>query len=205
MKLLVPLYDLSYAPRVLAAAKRKPIAVIANIVDGPGLKPDKLWVKLIRDLVAAKAEVFGYIDLKDTDSHIRSKPDINADTVRWEQFYGVRSFFYDDWDFETIKPAITAGCIANPGWDTPTTFPITVIHETAGWCNVPVDERAGGSVVHRAKGPCAAIAMAERDFAKPLAHARRHKLAYFYAVATRDTLKAYDTLPPYFEALAAAV
>ncbi len=200
MMMIVPVYDLSYAEKVIAEAKKHPIAAILNVDDGPGRKLDKAWKTVSERLRNTGSEIYGYIDLKDKHSQIKPVTDINFDAVVWAQRYNATRYFYDNWGIETVKPPITKNCIANPGYDLRTTMPATVIHERNNWIAAAqrIEIKADGSIYMRSLGNRAVIAMNEHDLHKSIDWAAKLKMRYYYATERPDNLNAYDVLPSYF-------
>jgi hypothetical protein len=198
MKALIPLYDLSYSARVLAAAKvhGKKMAIIVNVNDGPGDSVDSRWLDVISQLRRLGCELYGYVDMVKwvgKTSIPRDASAIRSDLKGWEG-YGMYRAFYDDWqNGRTLKtPPVLNGCIANPGCDDKTNCSVTLVWETEKYLSSPK---------HKTPGNVAVFAMGESDFAPALSKAKERGVAYFYAVAASDTWAAYDKLPPYFDKL----
>jgi hypothetical protein len=200
MKLLIPLYELSYFPQVLTAAQQHPVAVIVNPNSGPGAKKDNDWLNAIQKLKKAGAQVFGYVDTQDWTEGSkqglnRPASAIRNDCGKFQLWYGINTFFYDDWNEKTpvgsgMIPNLGAS-IANPGFDLKTECGTTMIWE---------DGQYEKSKTSKVKGQ-AVIAMDQKDYRPALALAKKRKIDFFYAV-TGNGSTAYDKLPSYFDAMA---
>ncbi len=192
---LIPLYDLHYKDKVIAAAKRKHIAVIVNIDDGPGKKLDKDWLRVIKSLRQYDAEIFGYIDtvVWKGDKSSPSKL-IQQDVSNWSLMYGVSRYFYDDWQKEQaiVNPSFS---IANPGCDMKTSCSFTMVWETKGYLKSK-PSKVNGQVV---------FSMQDNNYIASAELARMRGVKYFYAVTAKDDWHAYDDLPKYFDQLIDAI
>jgi hypothetical protein len=202
MKLLIPLYDLSYFPQVLRAIQRRKqdgkAAVIANVDSGPGVKVDPAWTNALRQLRVLGVEVFGYVDLKDKQG--KPKLTIAEEVQKWGTWYGISKAFYDDYLASTSKIVLLmrGSSIANPGCDFASTCGFTVIHEDPGYLHSKPSAVKGQGV----------IAMGEKDYKPAMALARQRGVSYFYATDRVDSpgqWNAYDSLPSYFDQLVLAI
>jgi hypothetical protein len=208
MKLLIPLYDLSYFPQVLRAIQRRKqdgkVAVIANVDSGPGVKVDPAWTNALRQLRVLGVEVFGYVDLvlwdKDgNETGLLSGAKCDDQCLNWLSWYKVAQFFYDDYRTTTTKHLTVPDiCIANPGTNSLSICGFTVVHEAKNYLKSKVSLAKGQGV----------IAMGEKDYKPAMALARQRGVSYFYATDKSDSpgqWNAYDSLPSYFDQLVLAI
>lgn len=191
-ELLIPLYDLSYAPRVLKLATTRKISIILNVADGPGVTPDKLWQKLIRQFPATTTP-YAYVELvtwRGNKSTPRPLTDITRDCDRWKQIYGITRYFFDDYQTHTeTRLPNAANSIANPGQPKATTCGITVAWETENYL------KSKPSSI-----PTQAIfAMAQEDWRPAYNLATQRKIKLIFITPRPDNWHAYDKLPPYLE------
>lgn len=189
IKLIVPFYDLSYGDRIYKAAENTRMAVILNPNEGAGKNKDSYWVKAISKL--SKVDKFGYIDMvtwNGNKSTLRSKGDLNKEIENWKNWYGITSFFFDDWSEKCSLPQ-SVRCIANPGFNMNTPANYTVVWESEKYITSK-DPKKSNTII---------ISMRDNDYLNSFNLAKSRKASMFYAVEAKDDWSAYDKLPSYFE------
>lgn len=210
MRLLLPFYDLSYFPAILATARICPATIIANPWSGPGSVMDASWAKCIRQLQSLTSTlVLGYVDdiqfpndgphgkgLK--SSHPKTKQELESEITQYRRLYGINNIFLDD----VRRPPLLSNIAAlNPG--TLPAFPvpdktIIVTHESNGYLTSP----------HTKAIPTqyqAVIALKEPDYLRPLTLAHARGIGHFYASEQADGPKAYDRPARYLQDLAKVI
>ncbi len=191
--LIVPLYDLSYAGKVVEASKTSRIAVIVNVNDGPGTSRDGQWDKRIRSLRENKSILFGYVDRKawsGKNGKVRPTSAVNNDCKLWQSLYQIDAYFYDDWDEKSTKDVLNMDkSIANPGFELNTGCWATVVRETTGYLTARQS---------KVKNPII-FAMGEPSFKPVFDRAVAQKVFMVYSVKAGDDWKAYDRLPPFWD------
>lgn len=199
MKILIPLYDLSYAPQVIAALQRKrqPInaAVILNVDSGPGAKVDPSWLKVINTLRGLGVELFGYVDLKDPHGKPRTLQQVGQDMADWLMYGGVKHFYDDYYKGAKIPVLGILNAIANPGEDVASTCGYSMIWEAEGYLHSKPSNVKGQAV----------YALNEPNYRAAMDLAKSRGVSYFYATSSHDNPQAYDHLPPYFNEMILAL
>ena len=198
MQPLVPLYDLSYADKIVTAAKSYKIGVIVNPNDGPGTKVDSAWKKVISTLSANhNVTLFGYVDMvtwnsSGSNSTPKSLATLSKERQDWRDYYGVLKYFLDDWGSKMTRP-FSEVCIANPGCDMKTPCDYTLVWETDNYLKSKAASVDGGK--------SAVFSMHEKNYKDSLDLAKKRGIYWFYAVEAPDDWHAYDKLPSYFDDL----
>ncbi len=228
MKLLVPVYDLSYANAVRAAAQAGGhIVAIANPDSGPGRSGAVAgWKTAIKNLRNAGAQVLYYVDLVqwDGDQGIsvpgsgkkeKAEPTLKAEMDAYISRYGVPvGWFFDDlWDHTPgrasrlkklveYKPGLT---VANPGAGVSELYLATGVNVLVTWetKNYPTSQPAAWEAANPSR--VGAMAMKQNAFGPAHNVAKQRNISLFYATNATDDGQAYDQLPPYFAQMAAAV
>jgi hypothetical protein len=195
MKIIIPLYDLSYANQIINFSKKYKFVVIVNPNDGPGNKIDNQWLNVIKSLKSNSIEIYGYIDTVKWDSSNKSSPKTIPDMIKerdlYKQWYNVSKYFLDDYTEKTHKP-FNDESIANPGCDVKTDCEYTVIWETENYLHSSMQKNtpSNKSIV---------ISMNDRDYKSTMDLAKRRNIQYFYSVNAKDNWNAYNKLPSYLE------
>lgn len=228
MKLLVPVYDLSLVNAVCTAAQAGGhIAAIANPDSGPGRGNQATpgWKNAIAKLRASGAQVLYYVDLVQWDgdqgisvpsgSVEKSEATVKAEMDKYIARYGnpVGWFFDDLWDFTVARSArlkkfvqYKGGfTVANPGAGVSQNYLATGVNVLVTWETTGY-RTSQPAAWEASNGPrIGAMALGEAGYTQALNVAKARKVNLFYATNAGDDGAAYDELPPYFSAMAAAI
>ena len=217
---IVPLYiypDATSWGRVADAQRAHPgvtIVAVVNPNSGPGTIVDPAYTAGIQSLVSAGVTVIGYVH---TSYGQRAASAVRGDIDRWFTFYpAIDGIFFDEQNnipggegyyFRADAYARKRGAaftVANPGADTAESYvgtaDVVLIYERAG---LPALEGLGGWHERYAPEEFGIIPHAVA-FDPAFVALARNTAGYIYL--TPDTLpNPWDTLPPYFEQLVAAL
>jgi hypothetical protein len=154
MSILVPAYFYPSGPgrdewqRMLEAARKAPIVIIANPASGPGRRANPLYQDMIRRAVEAKITVIGYVS---TSYARRTIDEIREDCRRWMEFYPeISGFFLDEQTsdaehVENYRAYIAEAKAANPS--------ARIFTNPGTTCDQGYLSRAGVDVVCIFEGP----------------------------------------------------
>lgn len=226
-KLLVPAYfypsggGLKYWKQLMSAAGKVPVIAIANPASGPGTRVDPNYTTVIRDAIAAKVQVIGYVS---TSYAKRPIADVMADVDQWVAFYpSIQGIFFDEQTSSadqmeyylalkrhTLTKIPKAFVVTNPGTECAEEYfaqnvadTICIIEKGAGLDSYSPPAWASKYPASRFYGLAYGIKKAGGMQASMKAAAKK-QLGYVFV--TDDVLdNPWDTLPGYWEAEVKAV
>jgi hypothetical protein len=203
----------------VAAAKRAhpsvPILAVVNPNNGPGTAALSDYMTGISQLTAAGVKVIGYVY---TSYGARPAADVQADMARWKNLYpGVSGIFFDEMvnqpGKESYYKGLTAAAkasgfnftIGNPGSDGGPSYVGTVdtilIYESPG---LPSGAALGGWHTGHDRRNFGIIPYGIPAMDAAFVAAAKSSCGYIFL--QNDVLpNPWDTLPPYFDALVAAL
>lgn len=217
---IVPLYTRPEHPSwsaIIAAKKahpRVPVVAIINPANGPGTAAPGPYTAGVARLTAVGIVVIGYVS---TSYGVRPEADVVADIDRWRNFYpGVSGIFFDEQNnkaggesyYRRLSTYAKAHglplTVGNPGTDTSESYigvlDTMLIYESKG---VPTAARLGG---WHSKYPRSNFGIIPYGVTLDAAYvkAARSLVGYIY-LQNDDLPNPWDTLPPYFDGLLAAL
>jgi hypothetical protein len=215
---IVPLYSYPTASTWTAIARAKTahpdVAVVAivNPGSGPGTRVDSNYTRGIEALVAAHIVPIGYVS---TSYTMRGETAVKADIDRWHtQYPATAGIFFDEQSNKAADAmfyrnvsayAKSQGLgltVANPGTSVPAGFldtaDVLLIYETAGTPQLSSLTRYGPDRAHYGIIPYAS----QLDAAYVASAAK--SVGYVY-ITDDDLPNPWDTLPPFFDQLLAAL
>lgn len=219
---IVPLYTYPTDPSwdAIVAAKTAhptvPVVAIVNPASGPGTIADPQYVSGISMLESAGVTVIGYVS---TDYTNRSITDVEMDLILWDTFYGdgLAGIFFDEQsndpaDAPYYTDASTRAAnhgftftVGNPGTDTDPAFIGTVdtilIYESAG---LPPVDTLGGWHDGYDRADFGVIPYAVPAVDTAFVDGAELHVGWIY-LTDDDLPNPWDSLPPYFDALLAAL
>jgi hypothetical protein len=217
---IVPLYTPPGHPSwaAIEAAQRGhprvPVIAIVNPANGPGAVQQSAYTTGIAGLVGAGIRVIGYVA---TGYAARADTAVRADVDRWRSYYpAVTGIFFDEQSnkagdegyYRTLSQyAKSQGLgftVGNPGTDTSESFigalDAMLIYESKG---LPAESRLAGWHAKYAPANFGMIPYGTA-FDAPYVHMARTHVGYVY-LSNDDLPNPWDSLPPYFAELLAAL
>lgn len=217
---IVPLYSYptSAAWTTVVAAKTAhpsiPVLAVVNPANGPSTTVNPSYTSGIARLVAAGVTVVGYTH---TSYGARAAADVQADILRWKQFYPqVTGIFLDEMSnvagYESYYRNLTAYAktegfaftIGNPGTDTVPSFvastDVILVYESAGLPNLSSTGSLGGWHASYDRHYFGVIPYAVSSVSSTFVQSAKQSFGYIYL--QNDTLpNPWDTVPSYFDQL----
>jgi hypothetical protein len=218
---IVPLYTQPTHPSwaaVIAAKKAHPsvpVIAVVNPNSGPGTAARSDYMNGIGQLVAAGVKVGGYVS---TEYGKRPVAEVKADVDRWRNLYPqVTTIFFDEMAYQPGAESHYTGLnsyakgtgidftIGNPGVDTKPGYVGTVdtilIYESAG---LPSAEALAGWHTSHPRENFGIIPYGVQSLDAAFVAAAKARCGYVF-VQNDGMPNPWDSLPPYFDALLAAL
>ena len=212
MKIIIPLYDLSYYSTVLRVCQRygARCVIVLNINSGPGARKDETWESRIKSLAATGCKLIGYIDamkwpddgrVKVAAPRIATSSEMLSERKDWITWYNVQFFFYDDIIKDTGIPSCAAkGDFLNFGTKPFANVPagmIAVVWEKANYA---------GKKVEIISGDTAVFALNVKDYGATVEVAKKENIKFLFCTDRNDKKPdgtddwtTYNDLPSWFE------
>jgi hypothetical protein len=218
---IVPLYSLPSDPAwaALIAAKKAhasvPVIAVINPNNGPGTAARSDYMNGVGQLTGAGVKVAGYVA---TGYGKRSVSEVKADIDRWRDLYpDAKSIFFDEMannpGLESHYSSLTSYAkgrgieytIGNPGVDSKPSYVGTVdtilIVESAG---LPSADKLAGWHAEHPREAFGIIPHSVSSLDAGFVAMAKSRVGYIFV--QNDTMpNPWDTLPPYFDALLAAL